>query len=195
MNPASSFCFALQQLLCLLFICSSMPAERSYVFLLKRPAEPDFKPKENTDLMPESSLKPPEWTFHLTVHVVLLFCRWTLKCYNAVRTFTIHQGTLSSLARGLSQMAFPCAGGTSFGEKGGVVGVTLTESAASKNRSCWYSHPSQLDNTLSSDYASWGCTGDQLCTWPADSTVEYQQKLTLIDITLPQWKWFTWPRL
>lgn len=87
-----------------------------------------------------------------------------------VKIFIMPQGhqlsTKVHFTLGPSQMAFPCAGGTCFGERG----VTLTETVPSKNRSCWYSHLSQLDNTLRTSSSSWDCTGDQLCTWPTETT-------------------------
>lgn len=71
--------------------------------------------KKNTDLMPESSLKPQEWPFHLMTHFMLLLLLMDVKkFYNAARTSAIHWGTF--YFRTLSQMVFPCAGWTCFGE-------------------------------------------------------------------------------
>lgn len=83
-----------------------------------------------------------------------------------------------------SRMGYPSAAGPSCRSAHSVGGVTLTKIAPGENRSCWYSHPSRMDNTLSRGSTSRGagCGG---------AAAEPQQKLELIDITSPRWKRFT----
>lgn len=58
-------------------VCSLMPggrlgSKKKLLDLLKRPPESGFKPKQNTDLMPESSRRPQERTFYLANFILLL---------------------------------------------------------------------------------------------------------------------------